>query len=152
MLQGSSSCNTTPPHLVPTEAEKDKKFQLGLRPQILNRMLTLRYRNMAQCLNEALEHERWVVKGKRMRDDSATAGGDHRPSKKASSQPFRALADKTSGPKKPQPAKTEATKSGISSRERPKGNAFFQCKVTGHFKRECPQLGGTGSQAFTSPL
>src|SRR2546430_13462861 len=92
-------------HLVPTEAEKARKFQLGLRPTILNWMLTPRYRNMAQCMNEALEHERWVAKGKRMRKD--TTDGDHRPSKKASSQPFQSPADQTSGPKKPQPAKTE---------------------------------------------
>src|SRR4051812_29088332 len=34
------------PHLVLTEAERARKFQLGLCPQILNRMLTPRYRNM----------------------------------------------------------------------------------------------------------
>src|SRR3954463_572999 len=72
------------PHLVPTEAEKTRKFQLGLRPQILKHMLTPRVRNMAQRMNEALEHERCVAKVKRMRDDSAMAGGDHRHSKKAS--------------------------------------------------------------------
>src|SRR3954466_3498464 len=63
------------PHLVPTEAEKGRKFQLELRPTILNQMLAPRYRNMAQCMNEALEYERWVAKGKRMRED--TTGGDH---------------------------------------------------------------------------
>src|SRR3954464_1927591 len=104
------------PYLVLTEAEKARQFQLCLRPQILNQMLTHRFRNMALCMNEALVHERWVAKGKRMRDDSATAGGDHRPSKKAASQPFRASTDKPTGSKKPQPTKTDAARPGISIR------------------------------------
>src|SRR5436190_14890829 len=102
-----------------------RKFHLGLHPQKLNRMLTSRYRNMAQCLNEALEHERWVIKGKRMREDSATTSGDHCPSKKTPSQPFRAPLDKISGPKKPQPAKTTPARSGVSIRERPEGRNCF---------------------------
>src|SRR4051812_304409 len=87
------------PHLVPTEKEKARKFQLGLRPTILNRMLTPHYLNMAQCMNEALEHERWVAKGKRVREESTTTGGNHRPDKKPSNLTFRAPPDRSSGPK-----------------------------------------------------
>lgn len=93
---------------------------------------------MAHCMNEALKHEWWVVKGKRIKEDSATTGGGHQPSKKPSNQPLQALQDKLSGKKNPQPRKTNTARSSASDKRRPAGNGYYQCRQRGYFKRECP--------------
>lgn len=103
------------PYRVTTKGKKAQIFQLGLRPSILSQMSLCA--DMVHCMNEALEHERWVVKGKRIREDSTATNNDHRPSKRTSNPPFQAQQDKPSGQKNPQSGKINIAWSSAPNKE-----------------------------------
>ena len=126
------------PEMVVTDAHRCRRFERGLRAQILDRVLTLRIRVYSELVDTAMAVERGLSEAARVRESR------QRPSSVAVSFESRdSKRQRTSGFFRPQAQSSRLRQTAGVAAVGPvvaeQGPVCFTCNRPGHMRRDCPK-------------